>query len=287
MRTLVLTSCGLFVLTLLTAGNLWAQVQMPYSVDFTAGIPSNWTQTSPGVLDWEWSAFGKATQGSAVVDMSAHSGRAHSRIETPPVVFAWIGDATLRFNAAFIRNNFVAPGISLWYNAGQGWKMLDSWAESVLSDMKEANHLLEGGTDYTPPLDEEKVLWHEISVDLSSLGGMSEVQFAFQAEFSNGGWVLIDDVNFTAAVAGLEDEHNAQELRVYPNPATASIAVEAAAPFVRAVVVDLLGRTVLETEGTGGSRLQVDIAPLPAGPYRLQLIDRKGNVCGSKGFVKE
>lgn len=270
---------------LLAAGELFAQIRMPYSVDFSAGIPSDWYQAPGSSLNWEWGSHGKGSPGCAVVDMSAQADISTSRIETPPIVFAWIGDPVLRFSAAFIRNNFMAPAVSVWYNTGDDWKILDSWGEWALADMTQTNHQLEGGSDYVPPLDAENIVWHDISVDLSALAGASEIRFAFQAEFPNGGWVLLDNVEFAPAVAGVAYGSAAHQLRAFPNPASTRLTVESEVPFAHAMVVDLLGRTLSTTEAEG-TDIRIDIASLPAGPYWLQLVDDEGFVCGRRNFIK-
>lgn len=267
---------------------LSAQITLPYEVDFTFGIPSSWTQTAGNTVLWEYESFGKEGPGCAIADRSEFSDRLTGRIETPPLHFTWLSDPVLRFNAAFIKNNFVAPAISLWYDKGDGWTLLDSWGEWSLADGSMVNHQLEGGDDYEPPLDAENILWHSITVDLTFLAGEQNVRFGFQAEFPNGGWVLLDDVRFLQTVAGVEREYAANDLRAIPNPAVSTLSIESGAAFDRVEVFDALGRNVLTAESESGSgAIRLDVSELPAGAYWLQLIDGNGWICGMERFVKE
>lgn len=280
MRILLLTICGMFAV-----GELLAQMSLPYSVDFTNEIPSSWYQDVGSPVKWEWSSHGKNALGSALVDLSDQSDRFVVRIETPSIDLSSTSAPVLRFNAAFIRNNFMAPAISVWYQTGDGWELLDSWGEYSLADLKEVNHQVAGGTDYVPPLDAENIVWHTLTADLTELAGQQDIKFAFQAEFPNGGYVLIDDVEFTSMIASVQDDYRAQSLTLFPNPATATLEIASGKPFARAVIVDLLGRTALEAESRS-QNLQFDIAELPAGSYWLQLIDEEGFLCGRRSFVK-
>lgn len=280
MRILLLTICGMFVV-----GELLAQIALPYSVDFTSRIPSNWYQDAGDPIKWEWSSHGKNAPGSAIVDLSDESARFVVRTETPSIDFSSASAPVLRFNAAFIRSNFMAPAISVWYRTGDEWRLLDTWGESSLADFTEVNHQVLGGSDYVPPLDAQNIVWHTLTADLTALAGQPDVKFAFQAEFPNGGYVLIDDVEFTSMIASVQDDYSMQSLTVFPNPATERLEIKSGKPFAHALIVDLLGRTVLNAE-TASQNLQLDIAVLPAGSYWLQLIDEEGFICGRRSFVK-
>ncbi len=74
---------------------------------------------------------------------------------------------------------------------------------------------------------------------------------------------------------------------VYPNPAGETLFVRTAGTgTVRAVIMDLSGRTVLSTDGELGSVLTLGVGRLPAGIYNLRL-ESGGKILGAAKVVKQ
>lgn len=74
---------------------------------------------------------------------------------------------------------------------------------------------------------------------------------------------------------------------VYPNPAGETLFVRTEGPgTVRAVIMDLSGRTVLSADGELGRVLSLSVGRLPAGVYNLRL-ESGGKILGAAKVVKQ
>lgn len=106
---------------------------------------------------------------------------------------------------------------------------------------------------------------------------------------NSGDQVRLSTLAVTEALAtGVEEELTADNISIYPNPATDQITINAIAGMQQAdvTVTDLSGRTVRTINGASFDQNQIiDLAGLPKGMYVLRISSEKGNV--TKKFVKE
>lgn len=68
------------------------------------------------------------------------------------------------------------------------------------------------------------------------------------------------------------------EVSIFPNPTSERVWVEADAPILSAMLVDLQGRTVRLHSGSGEERLEWQVRELPRGSYFLRLNTESGHL---------
>ncbi|MCQ2282167.1 MAG: Omp28-related outer membrane protein [Bacteroidales bacterium] len=77
-----------------------------------------------------------------------------------------------------------------------------------------------------------------------------------------------DFLTNTLAIGEIE---NNSQLRLFPNPATQRVVLEADAPIRNIAMVNTLGQTVLRRQGNGASTMHVDLNGLNAGMYLVRI----------------
>ncbi len=175
------------LITLLFCLFTFVQAQI-LNESFDSGIPTNWTQGN-GAITWTANnTLGASNTGCAMADFSNGSGSGTNWLQTHFVDLSTVSNPEIRFSVALIRNNFLPPDISLWYDNGNGWQQLSSWG-----GMSAVNNITQ--TFSSSPLDENNVTWVDVSYDLAALATNTNIRFSFGADFTNGGWVLVDDVS--------------------------------------------------------------------------------------------
>lgn len=150
--------------------------------EFNTNLPSNWTQW--GIVTWGHNNNFNCAEAYA----SGVTGSGW--LQTPFVNLTQLTNPKLSFKVASIRDNFIAPNVSLWYNTGAGWQFLERWGggNNVTTIPQTA--------DFIPPLDSANVTWVTIDYDLSALANNTNIRFSFGADYDAGGtgWVLVDSV---------------------------------------------------------------------------------------------
>jgi len=117
--------------------------------------------------------------------------------------------------------------------------------------------------------------------DLRGIGG----QFDATSPFSAGYQVLPRyNADISTYFVGTQDEQLSSGIKVWPNPATDIISVNADLGFNRLLVTDMFGRT-LHTADANTTFMQLNIASLQPGVYFLRL--EKEGACGTVRFVKQ
>ncbi len=272
---------------------LSAQISLPYYVDFNTAIPSDWQNAPSDTIFWEFVADqGDPTPGAAVVDLGYTSGQGISTLVLPALDLTSVPNPILRFRLAVVTSNFVGPALVLSYDNGNGPQLFDTWGEYHRINFDTVNHRIPASFNHTRSLDSNRVVWSEITVDLSSLVGEENITFMFQAEFSNGGWVLLDDVAFAngtvTSVQSRDEASRKMSLALYPNPTTTTLMIEAEDGldgFSGAEIINALGQTVSVVEIGGNSQQRIDVAHLAPGRYWVRLTDSQGTVV-TESFVK-
>jgi hypothetical protein len=119
---------------------------------------------------------------------------------------------------------------------------------------------------------------------LLPLGAVDSVNFRFESSRNNSFGNLVPAYfamdNFTTDESGTDVRSiaGAADLKIFPNPATATLTIQAEQGRVtRADVVDMAGRTVMSvTEPVGTLQMRLDIATLAPGVYQLRIVGGKG-----------
>ena len=85
-------------------------------------------------------------------------------------------------------------------------------------------------------------------------------------------------------LVGLEEATSNAFATIHPNPTTGLVTITSE-NLRQAEVINMLGQKVLSVQGEG-NKLQIDLAPLPAGIYFVNVTDSEGRKCVRK-VVKE
>lgn len=172
-----LTLFCILISTTLTFGQLLDE-------NFDNGLPGNWTQGSADGISWTSNtSLGVGSSGCAIADYSLSSASGNAWLQTPFMDLSTLTNPEITFSVALVANNFVAPDVSLWYDNGAGWVQLTSWGNNISQT-----------ADLSPPLDGANVTWVDLNYDLLAVANNTNIRFSLGSDFTNGGWVLVDDV---------------------------------------------------------------------------------------------
>lgn len=112
--------------------------------------------------------------------------------------------------------------------------------------------------------------WEERNANFDGFAGQT-VYVAFVHMNSSDNYMMkIDDINITAGTVGIE-ENEASSFRVFPNPATNMINVEAQG-YEQYQLVNMLGQTVSSNSLNNGTA-QINVSNLSNGVYFVRLIN--------------
>ncbi len=136
------------------------------------------------------------------------------------------------------------------------------------------------------------ILWSKSMGGSSNDAGMSIAQSA-NGNFAMAGLTRSDDSEVSGNHGGMDawlvifgtnvavpTVNNLTDLKVYPQPATSEITIELPQPYENANINidDLLGRTMLFSPATAGSKRSVNIGPLSPGTYILHISSPAGTI---------
>lgn len=104
---------------------------------------------------------------------------------------------------------------------------------------------------------------------------------SFGMSYANGLLWLYQDLVWNSyqvieSSTGVEEEANASDISLHPNPATSMITVRGTKAPLEMQVLDLRGREVPVPMQREGDALTLDIQALPAGTYAIRMINGKG-----------
>lgn len=234
--------------------NVFSQIKnLPYSENFSSGIPDNWTQNSPGGVTWA------SVEGKAVADMGETSGGAATAwLQGPALNLTSVSNPVLRFKVRLYRKQFIAPSVSLWYSiAGSQWSFVDSWGKS-------------GTPNSTAAMNEEVLL----SASLSRFSGQTNIRFSFGADFTNGGEVTIDEVSFTSGATYIIDGKIENTISISPNPGDGlfNVKVREGAKNIKIDIIDLTGKSIYSANYANASEFNINLTDQVQGIYFLKMV---------------
>ena len=127
--------------------------------------------------------------------------------------------------------------------------------------------------------------WFSIDVPLSSFGGAQNRQALYQFLItSNLGSVYVDNIYLHKNTVLSNDNFASTKVKLYPNPTSSILNVEANGAIQNIAVYNVLGQEVMNKH-TEGTSISLDVSSLNSGIYVIKtMID--GNVSSTK-FIKE
>lgn len=206
----------LFTLIILL-GTMSSYFSQLATADFESGLPAAWTM-SPAA---SWSlkpSFGTASSTCLYTEEMSTNSTVVSYI-SPPLNLAAYFTATISFKVAATKTNFLIPNLALYVDPGVGKQLICRWGSGFTQP---TNYTLTDVADYQYPLDQENVEWQS-AYFFHQVFNLPSVYYRFEAEFVNGGYVLLDDIEIKGTaktIAGINDYVEGREYRIYPIPAT-------------------------------------------------------------------
>lgn len=269
---------------ILIINSIYAQINLPYSVDFNSGIPLDWTQNSDfsnAPVTWTYNSnLGIGNTGCVFTDLgdTTYNGRGwpgSGWLQTPFLDLTSVSNPILSYKYAITRSfsqssnwELGPPAFSFWYDIGAGWQFIENYAWDQQSK------------DTIMPLDAVNVNWIQITKNLSAFSNFTNIRFSFGADYADSnlfvhnvtGWVLLDDVQFTSggSTAGIEEEANTYSVNIYPNPSDNVIHIDSDVQVEKYSVSNLLGQTILE--GNIMNNI-IDISSLEKNVYFVSVMD--------------
>lgn len=243
---------------------------------FEGGIPWTWTQSTEDPISWiDSEILGVDESGAAIVNFDeawSHTGSV--KLETPFQDLTNYTDVTITFDCAIVRNNFLAPSISLWYDIGEGWEFLTNWGE-----FEDFENIIMPSNDYDPPLDYENINWVTgVSYDLSEFSEVPSIRFALSADFSNGGYITLDNLNINGELTNLSIDTEEEVLNLYPNPSTGILWFEKNQIQINELkIYDVSGKIINNlTLVDQGNLVMVDLSQHEKGTYLFSVVKSNG-----------
>ena len=119
--------------------------------------------------------------------------------------------------------------------------------------------------------------WKHEQIDLSSFAASGQALVKFSYISGLGGSINIDNVRFHSPTS-VEETAAPHAVRVYPNPASDNITVDAGDGIIKVLTLtDVTGRTVLTAKDSGNRpQIAVDTRTLADGYYVLECVTSKG-----------
>lgn len=259
-------STGLFYLMMLLNQSLTCQI---ISENFNSGLPANWAQTPP--LSWTLSSNFGTSGSSCAFSQELTTATVTASLHCPTLNLIAVTNVTVTFQAAVVGNNFIVPNVALSIDTGIGAQTIARWGSGFSPN---TTYTISGGYDYMPPLDVQYVHWFSCTQTLSAMSS-TMTSFIFDAEFINGGYILIDDILINGKpviTAGVEKNFKDDIIGVFPNPVTGKRLTIKSPVIKNTTIADNLGRCwPLECQVIG-NETEVDLVKIPNGVYILSAI---------------
>jgi len=123
--------------------------------------------------------------------------------------------------------------------------------------------------------DEES--WRREQIDLSSFAASEEAVVKFSYKSALGGIIYLDNIAFVNEATGMK-QVNKLEAKVYPNPVSERLTVDAGNETIKTIAVfDITGRKVTEAGYNNVSRVEIPVSGLINGVYMLEITGDKGS----------
>jgi hypothetical protein len=239
-----------------------------FADNFNSGFSASWfIQVPPDCWQIQQN-FGTGGSDCAMAQDSG-SGSYNCALWSDPVLLNGANTLTLSFRGAVVRNNFLAPAITVYYtNSGQSANiMVGRWGPSNWSSLTDT---IDEGADFNPPLDSNNVEWASCTATFAP--SSNTIALYFYGDFSNGGYVLLDDIQLTGLPSNPVSLNNVhlEQPTVYPNPATGFIELGGLHKSSMIRLTNASGSVVSERQA-GERSIRISTYGLAPGIYLLSI----------------
>ena len=238
------------------------------SENFDSGLPAAWTMSAAAT----WSlkpGFGTASTSCLYTEEMSTNTNVVSFV-SPAFNLSGYATMTITFKGAATKTNFLVPNIALSINSGAGKQLLSRWGSGFTQP---TTYTLNDVADFSYPLDVENVEWVSCS-HMFTVPNATAVNFYFDAEMVNGGYVLLDDIVIKATpkvIAGISKSEDLVEFKIYPVPAkNEKISIEGDAT-AEISIYDFVGRKLDTNLYARRNDKGFELNNLPSGLYFVRL----------------
>ncbi len=171
----------------------------------------------------------------------------------------------------------ISPQVTLGENP-----MLTMWVKSYTAQYGlEKYNILVSTTDNNPSsftqiagtIEAPATAWTYVEYDLSDYTGQA-VYVAIQCVSNDAFIFLVDDIAISF-VTSTGDQPAAQSLKVYPNPASDVLNINAGTEISKASLYNIAGQMVYQSNGNS-NEMRINTAGLPEGLYMLSITTKEG-----------
>jgi hypothetical protein len=178
---------------------------------------------------------------------------------------------TITFKGAATKTNFLVPNIALSINSGAGKQLLSRWGSGFTQP---TTYTLYDVADFSYPLDVENVEWVSCT-HMFTVPNATAVNFYFDAEMVNGGYVLLDDIVIKATpkvIAGMPESSEVVKFHIYPVPSRSEpITLEIPRADAELSLYDYTGRKLDAAAYVSKTSKGFVFNNLPTGIYLVQI----------------
>lgn len=218
-------------------------------------------------------------------DVSEYNNAWISKID-PEDATNTVASSTSYFDSPGMANRWlITPSISLSaFGNALSWSGRShdaSYAESYLVLLSTTGTAVENFTDTLVAVVNEDIYWTNHTVNLSEEGfNAQDVHIAFVLRTVDGFKFYMDSLKITGEDPVGLGKIEEKTFKLFPNPATDNIAIEADFQVQLVRIRDLNGAVVIETNAS-----QIDVQKLSGGIYLIELVHASGVT--SKKFIKK
>jgi len=170
----------------------------------------------------------------------------------------------------------ISPQVNLGENP-----MLSMWVKAYTATYVESYNILVSTTDNNPasftaiagPIDAPAAAWTYVEYDLGAYVGQ-DVYVAIQCISNDAFIFLVDDIAISF-FTGVNDQPLAESLKVYPNPATDILNINAGVEISNAKLYNISGQLVYESTGNA-NEMRINTSAIPSGLYLLNITTKQG-----------
>lgn len=246
----------------------------PLSESFTATTfpPVDFGLDNPdGGITWARVSTGNTSNSMRVNCYNYGSIGAEDALIIKPIDISNLPNPTLTFDVAHaIYNSSYTDRLKVLVstNCGNNWNEVYNKAGSTLATAPATT------SNFTPNSSQ----WRTEQVDLSSYSSSSELFIKFVCVNGYGNNIYVDNINVISVFASVEDENNAANVNVYPNPASEFVNISINLTEQNEVTISLfnmLGEALMIIDkgklSAGSQLFQINTANLATGIYNISI----------------
>ncbi|MBI3509708.1 MAG: T9SS type A sorting domain-containing protein [Bacteroidetes bacterium] len=249
----------------------------PITEDFeTSGIPSTWGIVNQGTMNtWGNSNVGYSSTKSAKLTWFGSASGDNDYLYMDPQDFSSTASPVLTFEVAYcqISGNNDKLSVEVSLNCGTSWSPKYIRTGATLSTTTAHS------ASWTPTTTAE---WRMETINLNTLGGMSNVWIRFKGTSDAGNNLYLDNINI--APSAIDENHLVTSMNIFPNPANDNSTINFGmkeSGNVKIEITNELGQVIssedLGTISSGDHYHELNTSSLNDGIYFISIVTSNGS----------